>query len=396
MAGPICILCPVEITDENDFREHVIQNAIGGRKRVAGVLCMECNSAAGKEWDAEFARQLQPLSAFFAITRQRGEIPPQLLTTVSGQQYTRRSNGQMTLARPSYEEVQTDSGTRVSISAPTLKQVQQLLERARAKYPQIDADLIAASAQSTYHYLDEPIKMSLNFGGEKAGRSLVKSCVTLALDAGIEAAECINALEYLRNPQGFPCFGYFYERDLIRNRPNELFHCVAVSGDPKSGQLTGYAEYFGVYRMVVGMSDRYTGRFFKAVYAVNPMTGKEIEGLDVDLALSAQEIQDTYDYKMIPDGAMAEAAGRVIPIGMQKAFDRERDAAIKRAVEYAFAHCGAKEGEMLTDEHKLKLSRLVTEQLMPFIMHNLRRPPRRIRRDCETAIAEPSQGSIEF
>jgi hypothetical protein len=27
--------------------------------------------------------------------------------------------------------------------------------------------------------------------------------------------------------------------------------------------------------------------------------------------------QDTYDYKMIPDGAMAEAAGRVIPIGLQ-------------------------------------------------------------------------------
>jgi hypothetical protein len=71
-------------------------------------------------------------------------------------------------------------------------------------------------------------------GGGKTGRALVKSCVTLAVDAGIEAAECINALEYLRNPQGFPCFGYFYERDLLRNRPNEVFHCVAVSGDPRT------------------------------------------------------------------------------------------------------------------------------------------------------------------
>ena len=114
----------------------------------------------------------------------------------------------------------------------------------------------------------------------------------------------------------------------------------------------------------------------RAAYAINPMTGKEIKGLDVDLALTAQEIQDTYEYKMIPDGAMAEAADRVIPIGMKNDFKRERAAVIKRAIEYAFAHCGAKEGEMLTDEHKLKLSSLVSEQLKPFIMRNRRRPPR--------------------
>lgn len=308
MAGPICILCPVEITDENDFREHVIQNAIGGRKRVKGVLCTNCNSTTGAEWDAEFARQLQPLSAFFSIIRQRGEVPPQPVTTVSGQQFIRRSDGQMTLARPSYEEVQTDAGPRISINAPTPKLARLLLDRAKAKYPQIDAASIAASVQSTYQYLDEPVKMSLGFGDEKAGRSLVKSCVTLAVYAGIDAAQCVNALEYLRNPQGFPCFGYFYERDLIRTRPSEVFHCVSVSGDPQSAQLIGYAEYFGIYRVIVGMSDRYTGPFLKAVYAINPMTGMEITGLDVDLALTPQEIQDTYDYKKIPDGAMAEAA----------------------------------------------------------------------------------------
>ena len=74
---------------------------------------------------------------------------------------------------------------------------------------------------------------------------------------------------------------------------------------------------------------------------------------------------------------MTEAARRVIPIGVKNDFEREREAAIKWAVEYTFAHSGAKEGEMLTDEHKLKLARLVSEQLMPFIMHNLRCPPRR-------------------
>jgi hypothetical protein len=140
--------------------------------------------------------------------------------------------------------------------------------------------------------------------------------------------------------------------------------------------LIGYAEYFGFYQVIVGMSDQYTGPSVKAVYAINPITGTEITDLDVDLALTQQEVQDTYDYKKIPDGAMAAAADRVIPIGMKKAFERERDAATKRAVEYAFAHCSGKEGEMLTEEQMRKVSQLVAEHLMPFIRHNLRRPPR--------------------
>jgi hypothetical protein len=368
-ANPKCILCPAEITEANDSREHIIPNSVGGRKRVRGLLCIDCNTTAGDDWDAEFARQLQPLSSFFGITRQRGDVPPQLLTTVSGQKYARRSDGQLTLARPVYEEAKTETGTRISISAPTEAQGRQLLNRVKKRYPQVDIGSLVP--ESHYRYLDEPIMIDLNFGGVKSGRTIIKSCVALAVHSGVKATDCVNALEYLTNPQGFPCFGYFHERDLIGNRPNEVFHCVAVSGDRASGQLIGYAEYYGFYRVVVGMSDRYSGRDFEAVYAINPMTGKEIKGLDIDLALSKADLQDAYDYKKVPDGSMAEGASKVIPMALAKDFEREKNAALRRAVEYAFANCGAKPGELLTDEQKLKLPKLITEHLMPFFLHNM-------------------------
>lgn len=148
----------------------------------------------------------------------------------------------------------------------------------------------------------------------------MKSCLALAVNSGLMPTDCDKALEYLTNAQGFPCFGYFYERDLIRNRPSEVFHCVAVSGDSRSGLLVGYTEYYGIYRVIVGMSDRYKGRNFKAVYAINPISGKEIEELDIDLTLTARDIEDTYEYKKIPDGSMAEAASRVIPVGLKNDF----------------------------------------------------------------------------
>jgi HNH endonuclease len=372
--GRKCVLCDRVITDETDSREHILPNSIGGRKRVKGVLCINCNTKAADDWDAEFALQLAPLSAMFSITRDRGEVPPQLLTTTSGRQILRRSDGQLTLAKPIYEEVKTETGVRISISAPTHAHAQQLLGRVKKRYPQVDVASLVP--ETNYTYIDEPIKTDLQIGGVKSGRTIVKSCIALAIDAGVNANDCDNALEYLRNPNGFPCFGYFHERDLIRNRPNEVFHCVAVAGDSASGMLVGYVEYYGFYRIVVGLSDRYSGKDFKAVYAINPMTGNEIRWLDIDLSLSRLDLQDAYDYKKVPDGAMAAHASMVMPIAVANDFQREVAAVTRRAAEYAFANCGAKPGDLLTDEQKLKLPRLVTEYLMPFLLRHMRRPPR--------------------
>jgi hypothetical protein len=169
---PKCILCPAEIIEANDSREHIIPNSIGGRKRVRGVLCIGCNTTAGDDWDAEFARQLAPLSSMFGVTRNRGDVPPQLLTTISGKQYVRRSDGQLTLARPVYEEVKTDMGTRVSISAPTVAQALQLLNRVKKHYPHVDISSLVP--QTNYGYLDEPFKIDLNFGGVKDHRKVVR------------------------------------------------------------------------------------------------------------------------------------------------------------------------------------------------------------------------------
>jgi hypothetical protein len=90
------------------------------------------------------------------------------------------------------------------------------------------------------------------------------------------------------------------------------------------------------------------------------------------IALTKADIQDVYDYKKIPDGSMAEGVSKVIPIGLANDLEREKNAAIRRAVEYAFANYGAKRGELLTDEQRLMLPKLVTDHLMPFLRHNMR------------------------
>ena len=79
-----CCLCGKVLTSDNNTEEHIIPNAIGGRKRVVGFICRDCNSRSGERWDAELVRQLAPLCVLLGITRQRGHVSPQTFRTFSG------------------------------------------------------------------------------------------------------------------------------------------------------------------------------------------------------------------------------------------------------------------------------------------------------------------------
>ena len=50
-----CALCEAPFDEANDSREHVIPNAIGGRKAVRDFICRQCNNTTGAYWDNELA-----------------------------------------------------------------------------------------------------------------------------------------------------------------------------------------------------------------------------------------------------------------------------------------------------------------------------------------------------
>ena len=88
MSDKRCILrCGKVLTSNNVSKEHIIPNAIGGKKGVSGFICDRCNNETGAAWDAELARQLNPISLCLGIRRTRGKVPPQVFPTSSGGKY---------------------------------------------------------------------------------------------------------------------------------------------------------------------------------------------------------------------------------------------------------------------------------------------------------------------
>jgi hypothetical protein len=139
-----------------------------------------------------------------------------------------------------------------------------------------------------------------DFGGPLGGRSIVKTVLAFAYKNGVNVAQCEEALAYLRDEAARPCFGYYYETDLVSGRPSGVpIHVTAVSGRPGARLLLAYLEYFGLHRVVICLSRSYGGPAFDHAYGLDPLTGAEIQ-VRVKLEFSQNEIDEIDDYKKVP------------------------------------------------------------------------------------------------
>ncbi len=153
MNAPQCALCGVDITAANNSREHIIQQAIGGRREVPNVLCRACNSTTGNQWDSAAAHQLHFLSLKLQIVRQDGDVPPEDFPAMDGRPVRLHPDGHLT--RPPQRPVVTEQNGQVhiQITAPNRREAVKVLEGQKRHYPKLDveAGLGAMVYQETYH-----------------------------------------------------------------------------------------------------------------------------------------------------------------------------------------------------------------------------------------------------
>ncbi|NNC23542.1 HNH endonuclease [Salinisphaera sp. USBA-960] len=367
-----CLLCEKVISTETDSREHLIPNSIGGRKKVSGFLCADCNSKSGDNWESALARQMNPLSLFFRINRERGNAPPQTFQTSSGDKLKLNADGSLELPDPILNEQKNGSSVEIKISARNMTEAKQMLKGVASKrYPQLDVDQLLEKVQAKTRYSQDPIKFDLSFGGLCAGRSIVKTALALLSTTDVSLRDCEHAIKFLKEEESEPCFGYYYEKDLVLGRPAGVpIHIVHVNGDPDSNLIRGYVEYFGVMRVVMCLSSSYSGSGFSATYSIDPTKGEELD-LDVDLDLTLTDIRKAYDYEKWDGNAVQEAMGAVIGPTLEIQYKEERERVIEEAVRYALTNCGAKEGETTTEEQSNRLVGLLWEKLEPWVSSQL-------------------------
>ena len=363
-----CAFCAKHFTASNTSKEHVIPNAIGGRKTVRNFICVDCNNSTGADWDNELVNQLRPLCTMLNINRDRGSNRDYAVETINDRKRIIRPDGSMTIAQPVFDKRDLGDKTEIKIQARNMKEFKSIVSGLQKQYPQIDIDEMLRKATFVREYSPDPYEISLNFGGPLTGRSIVKSCLTLAYEAGLTIDNCEHAKSYLLS-DGDACFGYFNEYDVVKDRPERtFFHSVYVCGDPARKQVLAYVEYFGFQRIVACLSSNYIGEAFSHGYAVDPVTGKELD-IEFDLEIEPEEISEIYAYKKVNYDEMRRALGTLLAAWSELDVERAMSNAVEDALKFAGAECGVKSGDILSDEQAAKFARVFTDRLEPFLLH---------------------------
>lgn len=108
----------------------------GGRRRIRGLLCVNCNSVAGARWDSELVKQLKPLALLFGVQRQDGEeTPPAKFETTDGRELWLNADGSMNPAAKPFSRVpRGDSGPKIQITPRSIEDARKILKGIAAKY----------------------------------------------------------------------------------------------------------------------------------------------------------------------------------------------------------------------------------------------------------------------
>lgn len=370
-----CSLCNTSFNKTKDSDEHIIPQSIGGKKTVTGFICENCNNTKGNEWDSKLAKHLNPLSIFFNIKRERGEVPSMKLNTDTGHEYVVSASGEISLPKPIYEEIDLPDEKKITIhiKARNEKEAQQQIMRAKKSYPQIDEDQLIKQIKTTTTYIDDHFIFNLGGLDEACIKSIIKTALALAVKANIASEDCKYAKNYLQNITSVDCFGYFYEKDPILNRPKEVpLHCVFVKSDPNNKIIWAYIEFFALYRGLICLSDYYEGEYIEYYYAIDPRTSKQLSDLDISLDISEDELKKSISLNVFPLEKLKEIMNNIIPYQLKLAQDKERNRVITHAITTAYAQSGVTEGENFTDEQWTKMVNKVMAEIEPLIINQVK------------------------
>lgn len=363
----VCLSCESEITRNNDSKEHVIPNSIGGRKKVRGFICKNCNGTHGESWEAKLAEQLNWFSLAVGIKRERGKNPDEIVRTLNGNEFLLRSNGTITNKYPFYEAIESDGKVNIRMFARTKLEARTMLQGIKKKYPNFDIEQELKNLKLEPFRVKSKLQHCLEFGGAEAGRSVVKTALAQCFDAGISPYRCEIGIHTLRTPNDDKGFALFYIRDVVINRPkSDSFHLVAIRGDSKMKfPLLAYVEYFGVMRMVVNLSNKFEGDSFVSTYAINPQSGENLE-LSVNWDIPEVEIDAALNGNGVIPQNFDRACKNSIAIASHMQQRRERHYAYREELSAVLSELGVELGGIPTLEDKDQFDRLMTEKLGSF------------------------------
>jgi hypothetical protein len=178
-----CIFCNNDLTNDTKA-EHILLNALGGRKTTNTVDCSPCNNKFGGTIDAEVGKQVEVLRNMLQLDSGRDRAPPILRKIQSGKDTINvLSDGTPELvAKPFTVRKREDGSFEVQITTKSVQEFARYIPHMAAQIGCSEQQVLEMLKSATGSYVErrpDTVHHRLKFGGQLAVRSAAKSALVL-------------------------------------------------------------------------------------------------------------------------------------------------------------------------------------------------------------------------
>ena len=294
MDFPHCWLCDVPIGESLRDKEHIIPEALGGKRTVTDFICKKCNNDTGSKWDARLWESVRPLVSIASVGIP-GKGHPSQWQMADGRTINKYPDTRWEMApdRPLRLASRLNDRQVEVIGQPgrsTIKRDVTNFKKHLQQFADLDLGfniekaLDSLEIKFTETHMEFEVYREFHFGDPQSVKSMLKSILALAFEAGVDRKHCNSILTYLKGETpAFPyvLYGFYGGKDVIQNREDVPYLCVHVKGLPICGELLAYAEVCG-YRIASVLSRNYSGDEFDSTYAVD-IVDKEEQQLECQI-----------------------------------------------------------------------------------------------------------------
>lgn len=260
----LCIFCDNEVTVRTK-PEHVLMNALGGRKTTTGVICSTCNERFGSTIDAALAEQVAILRNLLQLESGSGRPPPGLGRHQAGNETVKIDNDgtPQLVIKPFTVMPLGDGRYSLQITARSAEEIEAYIPRMAAQMQTTEENVrahISGAEGTIVSRRPGQIHFRMPMGGAYECKSLLKSCLVLwatrlgndelRATAYATARSHVTELDRAETSAEPPVIIRIDSRplpqlELLKARYGEFFNLIYVRSDA-GGRVVGHFTLYNI------------------------------------------------------------------------------------------------------------------------------------------------------
>ncbi|MEP0070934.1 HNH endonuclease [Pyruvatibacter sp.] len=359
--APTCIFCPT-VLSERTKPEHILLNALGGRRTTRTAICDHCNNLFGSTIDDDLAKMVLPIRNMLGMRSGKGKKAPSISTVdASGRRLVLMHGGQPKNADKPYSvDIESSGARNIKVYADPDRDLEAIIPHIAAEAGYTTEEIRQHLANAEARLVSQPVDTvhgRLSFGKIGSQRAMMKACLILWSEkvgnAELQKSNYQSAKDFVLSGSSPERGESDHEglhicqldtRKLPNNTPlaeeyGPCFNSIFV-GSNESGRVVGFYSVHNAIGWWFVLAESGGPPKLKIAIASNPLDPK-VHSVDGGTSFEVNWIESA-------KAETAEVRERIISIH-QTYQEKARSSELEKIINGSLKNHGIKEGDLITE-----------------------------------------------